>query len=1279
MRIQKISMNSRCMSAVFVSGILTSLIGACSISVAQTVSEKRASETGLLLTEIDDQDKGIGAIERDWRGVTVSEVTELPLVPGQYEVASDDTLWKIARRLRFTGISVVQIMEAIFRYNSAAFEEGDVSEIVVGSVILLPTEEEVRSEFGAFVSPGIERIEPDRIQSRAVISSIRRSALEQERAANLLTRKALDRKERVDSSESLKNNVSSALALDDDDTSSQQSASIKPQPSNVGVLLGAFLFGLGLLGGLYVYSRRAKKPEQKNNLENDEVTGLDDLSFYFDEEDGVNIKLFDESDTEIFPNTADEVSSRFFDSMVDPMIDAEMYLSVGKIDEAIDVLQEERFAKPLDAACRVRLMQILYEERRFRELETIYSEVEKTGDQDSVAAASIILQQSLLDESGSGVQGFVSDLAKFEDEQVKSEVVAGGSEATSDARQRERTEVFAGNQSEQLESNTSAPDHNQKSIVGGLAYDTGLDQHNDHLANLEGADRMTNSSAQDLVHFDLPKASEVSPDINLDTADLPSASAHISGSLDVDASSGNALLKSLDCEIGASEHDSDPRRSGDAKVDLSEAQSQSASEIQEPQYAAGKSASSLKNESEASFFDSDGPQDKQPSSNSLSQDSDDITELAREKTVGDANRENFAEDKEEISIGSHKRPVFDELPSNDSTADSHPSEQEIVDRFIDHPPNEDDLKNARDSSEDPVTSETSLKELVVGDSCLGVVTSLSPLGAHLDIRESIGVLNVNDIAWKRVSDPSSVLDIGDVINVKVLAKDSYTGKYEVGMKQLEDDPWKSFNVSEIKVPYGYSKGREYPENLDNRVPELEPENGGDSVSTVDAEEDEGLIRVDCAVNQNHISESEAQEKKSVNRQSEELSLNTDQSKPAKSFNPFQTDPIQKVIITDSSLVSSELDSVEKHLASTSSSEDGGSSDFSDGAFGSTKKFTSMKNVEIPISNSHKQEEINENSKQTLTYEPQTGNEEFDGEIVDQNNLGYSHEVHEQGPSEKNVLSKFDNANIENHEARGQNMSDLINATANELPDSALGRLETVLDLSSNLVEEIDDEIDIMRNIHTSPEKHANDISEENKDFSLEQFANSTHGSVASELGEDASDEEVSKLKKYGVGLRQDRDELNLVGVDLVQGADNTTDGYNEMEKDKYEEDLREDVALNEDKRCDGYGYEEKVLEDVTSEDSKDDALEEEYDEEKEYEGVEEDDLEEDDLEDEYLEEEYKDSEDEEEHEEDDLEDEDLEDEEEYDEEEIEERGEEEYEDEDEDLEEEDLEEEDLEE
>ena len=64
MRIQKISMNSRCISAVFVSGILTSSIGVCSISVAQTVMEKRASEPGLLLTEIDDQDKDIGPIER---------------------------------------------------------------------------------------------------------------------------------------------------------------------------------------------------------------------------------------------------------------------------------------------------------------------------------------------------------------------------------------------------------------------------------------------------------------------------------------------------------------------------------------------------------------------------------------------------------------------------------------------------------------------------------------------------------------------------------------------------------------------------------------------------------------------------------------------------------------------------------------------------------------------------------------------------------------------------------------------------------------------------------------------------------------------------------------------------------------------------------------------------------------------------------------------------------------------------------------------------------------
>ena len=103
------------------------------------------------------------------------------LNPGQYRVVEGDTLWSIARRLRFNGISVVQTMEAIFRYNSSAFDGDDVSSLEIGAMIWLPTSDEVRLEFGTFVSPGIERIDPDRLQTQALLSSIDRSAKDEQR------------------------------------------------------------------------------------------------------------------------------------------------------------------------------------------------------------------------------------------------------------------------------------------------------------------------------------------------------------------------------------------------------------------------------------------------------------------------------------------------------------------------------------------------------------------------------------------------------------------------------------------------------------------------------------------------------------------------------------------------------------------------------------------------------------------------------------------------------------------------------------------------------------------------------------------------------------------------------------------------------------------------------------------------------------------------------------------------------------------------------------------
>ena len=1042
MQIQKISMNSCCVTAVLVSSVLVSLIGMSSSGLAQTVAANQFSNTVQVLAELDGQDKDIGSVERDWLDNSVTILTEQQLAPGQYKVMPGDTLWKIARRLRFAGISVVQVMEAIFRYNSAAFEDGDVTAIVVGSVILLPTEEEVRSEFGAFVSPGIERIEPDRIQSRALISSIRRSALEQERAANLLIKRALDEEEGFNAIEPQKNETTSSNNMELNDSSLKQSDLTKPKFTGFSALLGALVFGSGLFGGLYMYSRRASKPLPKKTSGIDGASNLDDLNFHFDEADGLEIKLFDERDTEIFPNTADEVSSRFFDSMVDPMIDAEMYMSVGKIDEAIDVLQEERFAKPQDAACRVRLMQILYEEARFRELEKIYTEIERTGDHDSVAAASKIVQQSLFDELKSEKTDSTSVSNELEEGQDKSEFVINESEDSADAQQREEIVLPQGGPSKEPEATSFPLDNHEQMNVVDAGHNKGFDQQNDRFANLDLSKTNSNDSEYDLENFVTSQVDD------------------------------EALVATF------------------ADDALQPTQITASVEIIKPEDASDKPVNSLILESESRLVDAKDWREGGPELDSLGYDSHGYTNSDTKQKFSRSK-----EGKNTAAILNTKKTHREITKASDSDHSSAQASREDSDlmkqrshesSLNQNQPSADVVQGSDDNFEDFSTSETFQKGLVVGDLCSGIVTSLSPLGALLDLGESIGVLNVNDIAWKRVSNPSLVLDIGDEINVKVLAFDTYTQKYEVGMKQLEDDPWKSSNISDVKVPISNYEDPEFLKKLDNIVTEVEPEKEIMPSGTKGSEDkvDQGSIQADIALNHDDATESELQ--------NEDL--------PAKRF-----------IGTDLSLANTTFDSVEQDLVKAYSPDD------------------DLKQP-LPTEQDKSREGLNEINVES--YQP--------SDLTKDKKIKVSKEL----PSEMN------------NKLETKNNNDLVNVISNELSDSALGRLETGLDLSPDLAKKMDDKIVITSDPDDSDDDYRGVIPDMNKDPSWQQFDNSSHQDVL-ETSEHISSEQVGAFVEDGDDPPHDRNNISQAEFDSSQGPKGMAEDDNVTAEGE-----REDVSKN---------------------------------------------------------------------------------------------------------------------
>src|SRR4051794_2759924 len=81
------------------------------------------------------------------------------------------------------------------------------------------------------------------------------------------------------------------------------------------------------------------------------------------------------------------------------------------------------------------------------------------------------------------------------------------------------------------------------------------------------------------------------------------------------------------------------------------------------------------------------------------------------------------------------------------------------------------------------------KTLEEGQVHKGVVRSLKPFGAFVEFGGVDGLIHVGDMSWSRVSDPSTLLKMGDEVEVKVLKIDRTTQKVGLGLKQLMPSPW----------------------------------------------------------------------------------------------------------------------------------------------------------------------------------------------------------------------------------------------------------------------------------------------------------------------------------------------------------------------------------------------------------------------------------------------------------------------------------------------------------
>ena len=89
--------------------------------------------------------------------------------------------------------------------------------------------------------------------------------------------------------------------------------------------------------------------------------------------------------------------------------------------------------------------------------------------------------------------------------------------------------------------------------------------------------------------------------------------------------------------------------------------------------------------------------------------------------------------------------------------------------------------------------------LTEGQIVEGTVKNITDYGAFVDLGGVDGLLHVTDIAWRRVSHPTEVLNVGDTVRVQIIKVNQETQRISLGMKQLQTDPWEGVGA---KYPVG---------------------------------------------------------------------------------------------------------------------------------------------------------------------------------------------------------------------------------------------------------------------------------------------------------------------------------------------------------------------------------------------------------------------------------------------------------------------------------------------
>ncbi len=89
------------------------------------------------------------------------------------------------------------------------------------------------------------------------------------------------------------------------------------------------------------------------------------------------------------------------------------------------------------------------------------------------------------------------------------------------------------------------------------------------------------------------------------------------------------------------------------------------------------------------------------------------------------------------------------------------------------------------------------EKAIVGATIEGEVKRITNFGVFIDLGGIDGMVHISELTWGRIKSPQDLVKIGQTVAVKVIGADQVKEKISLSLKQLNNDPWSTFEAKYV--------------------------------------------------------------------------------------------------------------------------------------------------------------------------------------------------------------------------------------------------------------------------------------------------------------------------------------------------------------------------------------------------------------------------------------------------------------------------------------------------